>query len=120
MCHSMCVQTWFQHDGAPPHFTRAVRGYLDRRFGQTWLDRGDPIDWPARSPDLTPLDYFLWGHMKSLVYETPVDSEEDLLARGMTAADVGLQGIGDRVYRNMARRYVVCVEVAGRHIEPFL
>ena len=33
-----------------------------------------------RSPDLTPLDYFLWGSMKSMVYGTPVTSEEDLIA----------------------------------------
>ena len=71
-----------------PHFTHAVQGHLDQRFGQMWTDRGGPIAWPARSPDLTPLDYFLWGHMKSLVYETPVDSEEDLLARVMAAADM--------------------------------
>ena len=50
---------WFQHDGAPPHFMRAVRGHLDRRFEQTRIGRGGPISWPARSPDLTPLDYFL-------------------------------------------------------------
>ena len=24
--------------------------------------------WPARSPDLTPLDYFLWGYVKEMVY----------------------------------------------------
>ena len=76
--------------------------------------------WPARSPDLTPLDYFLWGHMKSLVYETPVDSEEDLLARVMAAANVGLPGIGDRVDKNTVCRYCACVEVAGHHIESFL
>ena len=76
--------------------------------------------WPARSLDLTPLDYFLWGHMKSLDYETSVDSQEDLLARVMAATFVGLQDIGDRVYENMVRRYRVYVEVAGRHIEHFL
>ena len=58
--------------------------------------------------------------MKSLVYETPVDSEEDLLARIMAAADVGLPDIGDHVYQNMLRRYRVCVEVADRHTELFL
>ena len=111
---------WFQHDGAPPHFTRAVRGHLDRRFRQMWIVRGGPIVWSAHSPDLTPLDFFLWGLMRSLVYETPVDSEEDLMAWVMTAADIRLQGIGDCVYKNMVCRYCVCVEVAGHHIEPFL
>ena len=75
--------------------------------------RGDLIAWSAYSPNLTPLHYFLWGHMKSLIHETPVDSD-DLLARVTAAVDVGLQGTGDRVYENMLRRYRVCVEVAGR------
>ncbi|KAJ4429528.1 hypothetical protein ANN_21697 [Periplaneta americana] len=46
--------------------------------------------------------------------------EEDLLVQIMAIADIGLPDIGDRVYRNMVRRYRVCVEVAGRHIKPFL
>ena len=54
--------------------------------------------------------------MRSLIYETPVGSEEDMLSRVMTAADVGLQG--DHAYQNMVRRYRVCFEVDGRHIEP--
>ena len=58
------------------------------------------------------------GHMKSLVYKTPVDAEEDLLAQVMAVAGVGLHGIG--VYENMVHRYCVCAEVAGHHIKPFL
>ncbi|KAJ8881860.1 hypothetical protein PR048_018346 [Dryococelus australis] len=58
--------------------------------------------------------------MKGLIYHTSVESEEELLARIMAAADLGLLGIGDRVYQKMVRRYRVCVDVAGRHSEPFL
>ena len=105
---------WFQHDGAPPHFTREVRGHLELTFGQTRNGRSGPTASHAHSPDLTPLDYFLWGHMKSLVYETFVDSEEDVLARVMAPADVGLQGIGDRVHENIVLRYFASVQVAGR------
>ena len=74
----------------------------------------------ARLPELTLLYYFLCGYMKSLVYETLVNSEVDLLAKVIAAADVGLQGIDDRMYANMVCRYHVCVEVAGYHIKPFL
>ena len=49
-----------------------------------------------------------------------MESEEDLLERVMASADVGLPGIGDRVYQNVVPRYCVCVEAAGRHIEPLL
>ncbi|KAJ8866767.1 hypothetical protein PR048_032628 [Dryococelus australis] len=44
------------------------------RFGQQWIGRGGPITWPARSPDLTPLDYFVWGHVEGMIYDTPVES----------------------------------------------
>ncbi|RZC39646.1 hypothetical protein BDFB_007883, partial [Asbolus verrucosus] len=30
---------WFQLDGAPPHFCRIVRGYLDNAFRIRWIDR---------------------------------------------------------------------------------
>ena len=47
-------------------------------------------------------------------------TEEELLTRVMTAVDVELPGIGDQVYQDIVRRYRVCVEVAGRHIERLL
>ncbi|PNF16851.1 hypothetical protein B7P43_G06773 [Cryptotermes secundus] len=66
----MRSQMCFQHDGAPPHYTQHVRHYLDESFPNHWLGSGGAVAWPLRSPDLTPLDYYLWGHMKTLVYET--------------------------------------------------
>jgi hypothetical protein len=39
-----------------------------------WLS----IDWPARSPNLTSCDFFLWGYIKELVYvQRPFDNLED-------------------------------------------
>ncbi|GBM94504.1 hypothetical protein AVEN_192992-1, partial [Araneus ventricosus] len=61
----------FQHDGAPARFSIDVRDDLNTTFGARWIRRGGPVPWPHRSPDLSSLDYFLWGHLKSLVYETP-------------------------------------------------
>ena len=46
---------------------------LNESFPNRCLGRGGPDAWPPRSPDLTPLDYYLWGHMKT-VYETKVES----------------------------------------------
>ncbi|GFW05095.1 uncharacterized protein TNCV_598891 [Trichonephila clavipes] len=53
----------------------------DVTFGQQWIGRGGPVRWPARSPDLSCLDFYFWGHMKSLVYDTPVDNAEELVAK---------------------------------------
>ena len=69
-----------QHDGSPPHYTIRVREFLNESFPNRWLGRG-LVAWPPRSPDLTPLDYFLRGHMKTLVYETKIDSRDALRRR---------------------------------------
>ncbi|GFW32364.1 transposable element Tc3 transposase [Trichonephila clavipes] len=49
-------------------------------FGDRLISRFGPVYWPPRSCDLTPLDYFLWGYVKELVYaDTPqtLDHLED-------------------------------------------
>ena len=80
-------QIYFQHDGAPPHYTRHLRDYLNEFCPNCWLGRGGPSAWPPRSPDLTPLDYYLWGHMKTLVYETKVESRPALRHRIFAVAE---------------------------------
>ena len=71
----------FQQDNASPHRAIKVRAYLDRKCYNYWIGRKGPVDWPARSPDLTPCDFFLWGHIKAKVYATPVSSTEELRHR---------------------------------------
>ena len=44
----------------------------------TWIDRRGPIDWPARSPDLTPMDFFFWGVLEDKVYSQKPRSVDDL------------------------------------------
>ncbi|UYV81060.1 hypothetical protein LAZ67_19002681 [Cordylochernes scorpioides] len=46
-----------------------VRAYLDQNLSGQWIGRRGPIEFPARSPDLTPLDFFLWGTVKDGVYK---------------------------------------------------
>jgi len=80
-------QMYFQHDGAPPHYTRHEREYLNKCFPNRWLGRGGPVAWPPWSPGLTLLDYYLWGHMKTLVYEIKVESRAALRDRIFAAAE---------------------------------
>ena len=61
--------SWFQQDGAPPHWALAVRKELTSHFGSRWIGRGGPLTWPARSPDLAPPDFFYWGFIKNKVYK---------------------------------------------------
>ncbi|GFV46028.1 uncharacterized protein TNCV_2200381 [Trichonephila clavipes] len=61
-------ELWFQQDGATCHTARAAIDLLKDTFGDRLISRFGPVNWPPRSCDLTPLDYFLWGYVKSLVY----------------------------------------------------
>ena len=68
----------FMHDGAPPRLALSVRAWLDQKFPGRWLGRRGPHEWPARSPDLTPCDFFLWGWAKEEVYRAKPRTVEQL------------------------------------------
>jgi len=72
---------------APPHFSREVRNFLTYRFVGQWMGRGGPHNWPARSSDVNPLDYCVWGWMKELGYSVKVVMRDALLDRILDAAD---------------------------------
>ncbi|GFU90048.1 transposable element Tc3 transposase [Trichonephila clavipes] len=77
-------ELWFQQDGATCHTARATIDLLKNTFGDRLISRFLPVNWPPRSCDLTPLDYFLWGYVKSLVYvDKPqsLDHLEDIIRR---------------------------------------
>ncbi|GFW24461.1 putative DD41D transposase [Trichonephila clavipes] len=61
-------ELWFQQDGATCHTAHATIDLLKDTFGDRLISRFGPVNWPPRSCDLTPLDYFLWGYVKSLLY----------------------------------------------------
>ncbi|GFS89018.1 uncharacterized protein TNCV_3578321 [Trichonephila clavipes] len=57
-------ELWFQQDGATCHTARATIDLLKDTFGDRLISRFGHVNWPPRSCDLTPLDYFLWGYVK--------------------------------------------------------
>ncbi|GFV03328.1 transposable element Tc3 transposase [Trichonephila clavipes] len=52
-------ELWFQQDGATCHTARAAIDLLKDTFVDRLISRFGPVNWPPRSCDLTPLDYFL-------------------------------------------------------------
>lgn len=115
-------EMWFMHDGAPAHFSLMARQHLDEAFENRWIGRGGTQFWPARSPDLNPLDFATWGHLKSLVYQTPVQNAEDLRNRIVQSCIVikDMPGIFTRIRRSMQRRIVACAMAQGGHFQHFL
>ena len=102
------------HDGAPPHFSRVARQFLNRHFANKWIGRGGPVAWPARSPDFNPLDFHLWGHLKSIVYATWIENAEILRNR----TEQGFRQI--RETPKKIERVQACLQTQGGHFEHLL
>ena len=72
----------FMQDGAPPHWAKSVRDWMNVHLPDRWIGRGTANDkhipWPPRSPDITPMDYFFWGYIKSKAYVRNYENFDDL------------------------------------------
>ena len=60
---------WFQQDGATPHTTRENLDYILDKCQRRVLSWKTKHIWSPHSSNLSPPDFFLWGHAKDLVYK---------------------------------------------------
>ncbi|EZA60094.1 hypothetical protein X777_13919 [Ooceraea biroi] len=111
--------SWIQLDGCPSHYARQVRNWLDEHYAHRWIGRGGPVFWPPRSPDLTPLDFYLWATLKNKVYSTEVISLEDLKQRITNSVTEMQQNFQEcrTVTNSVLRRCLACIDVQGQHFE---
>ncbi|GFW34588.1 transposable element Tc3 transposase [Trichonephila clavipes] len=107
-------------DGATCHTARATIDLLKDTFGDRLISRFGPVNWPPRSCDLTPLDYFLRGYVKSLVYvDTPqtLDHLEDNIRR--VIADIRPQML-EKVIENWTSRLDYFRACRGSHLPEII
>jgi len=108
-------EMYFQQDGASSHFAINVRKILDTQLTGRWIGRRGPTEWPARSPDLTPLDYWLWPHLKSMVFrrQRRFESLNDLTQSVRQEIEmIPLATYRDSM-RNFQKRIQKCIEEEG-------
>ncbi|GFW91012.1 hypothetical protein TNCV_1758861 [Trichonephila clavipes] len=113
-------ELWFQQDGATCHTARATIDLVKDTFGDRLISRFGPVNWPPRSCDLTPLDYFLWGYVKSLVYaDKPqtLDHLEDNIRR--VIADIRPQML-EKVIENWTSRLDYIRASRGSHMPEII
>jgi hypothetical protein len=67
----ICQELHFVYDGTTTHLSLIAHWYLNQKFPSKWIGRGGSVAWPPHSPDLNSLDFYLWGHLKWLVYSSP-------------------------------------------------
>lgn len=113
---------YYQQDGCPAHYQRAVRDILDSMFPERWIGRGGPVPWPPRSPDLTPLDFFLWSELKRLVYRNEYNTRDELISAIVDAFNT-VRSDRDTLLKlkdNQLKRARLCIERSGLHFEQLL
>lgn len=114
------LNVWFQQDGAPPHYDRNVRNFLNLTFTNRWIGRRGSIEWPARSPDLSPLDFYFWGYLKNSVYSSRPNNLHELQQRIITTALAINVETFSNVSQEFLNRLAYCLEVNGQHFEHLI
>ena len=113
------AELYFQQDGAPPHYSLAVRAFLNQEFPHRWIGRRGAIEWPPRSPDITPMDFFMWGVLKEKVYERNPKTVQELRQYITESfADIGRnQELCQTVCESVIHRCHECCDNDGRNFE---
>jgi hypothetical protein len=107
---------YFQQDGASPHRGKKVQKYLKKKFGDRFIDKKT---WPPRSPDLNPCDFFLWGYLKSRVYNPLPNNLDELKAnRAREISNIG-KDVLKNTFLNFSKRCNLVIEANELHINDY-
>lgn len=108
---------FLQLDGCPAHFAITVREHINAVFQQRWIGRGNLFPWPPRSPDLTCLDFYLWGRIKDIVFRTQPTTREDMKDRIRNAIRNIPRAEIEAAVLSTHERLQQCIERDGQHFE---
>ena len=96
--------------------------WLARNFGDRVISLKTNFVWAPYSPDLNPLDFFLWGHLKDVVYrDVPLSLQE--LKESITQQIHRIHNDKDlcnRVILNFLKRIRLCLQRDGGHLEHLI
>ena len=81
------------------------------------ISKGAAVSWPPQSPDLTPPDFFLWGHIKSQVYKSSPKDKTELKEAIRSAINAISKETCVRVVGETNRRLILCAARNGGHVE---
>ena len=94
-----------------------MKQYLVTAFGNQIIGYGSFKEWHSLSPDLTPLDFFLWGYQKQKEYVTPPQTLQDLQLRATDACVNISPSKLQRVQCEIQMRIQMCIAGDGAKFE---
>lgn len=113
-------RTWFQQDGATSHTSNMSLPRVREIFSGKLISRRGDINWPPRSPDLTPMDFFLWGYLKSKVYANQPTSLAHLKENIRHEMAAIPESTCRAVISNFTVRLNECREREGLHLDDVI
>lgn len=79
------------------------------------------IQWPARSPDMTPLDFYFWGFLKNAVYkENPINADTLKQKIKEICRSIPPEVLKKTTSENVLKRMKLCVLKNGNHFEHII
>ena len=105
---------YFLQDGAPSHTSNQVQEWLSTKFGTKFINKNQ---WPAHSPDLNPCDFFLWGYLKSRVYNPMPKDLADLKSNLDREVKKLNKKILKSAFLNFKKRLSLVISANGGHFE---
>ena len=103
---------------ASSHTAPIARHRLSELFPQRIVSLHHDVEWPPRSPDLMPLDFFLWGYIKSRVYQPPPADLEGLRRRiGAEFVELRRTRMTRHAMTTMVERAARCLNKNGEYFE---
>ncbi|EZA61679.1 hypothetical protein X777_10511, partial [Ooceraea biroi] len=100
---------WFQQDEATCHTADETIALLQEKFSERVISRRGNVNWPQRSCDLTPLDFF--KNPKT------IDDLKSNITR--VIADIRIH-LCESVIENFAQRVVICNRSRGGHFADII
>lgn len=105
---------YFQQDGATSHTANSVQNWLSNKFSKKFIDKHQ---WPPRSPDLNPCDFFLWGYLKAKVYNPLPKTLDDLKENIKREINLISKETLKNIFINFEKRCDLIISASGGHIE---
>lgn len=107
---------WFQQDGAPPHIFNPAMQFLRDNFGDRIISRFSATPWPPRSPDLSILDFFIWGYIKNNIYKEMPRTIAELKTKITRFSNAIPVVMLQRSFADLRRRLLECQQFGGGHL----
>ena len=102
------------------HTARVTIDLLRGEFGEHFISRSEPVNWPPRSCNLTPLDYFLWGFVKAHVYKDKPASIDALGDNSEAFIREIAAEMLVRVCQNWTKRIYHLKRIRGQHLHEII